>query len=78
MNLGEIGIFDTDDTCDDLSARLDYLMNISPNYYPGDDDMFSRFSGKSIGEGQAAYGEKSESWISNYFSKINIFLFRVA
>jgi len=65
------GIYDTDDKCDDLSSRLDHLLNISPNYYPGDDDIFSRFDGKSIGDGEAAYGSKGDKWISKF---INNFL----
>ena len=71
------GIYDTDDKCDDLSARLDHLLNISPSYYPGDDDIFSRFDGKSIGEGEAAYGSKGDSWISKSIITIfsNFFFF---
>ena len=65
---GERGIYDTDDKCDDLSARIDFLTNISPDYYPGDDDMFSRLDGKSIGEGEASYGDKGSSWISKPFA----------
>ena len=64
------GFYDTDDKCDDLYGRLDHLLNISPDFYPGDDDMFSRFSGKSIGEGEAAYGNKGDTWISKFLQKL--------
>lgn len=56
---------DTTTNCDDLIARLDYLNNISPLNYNGDDPEFSRYNKSTVGEGQAAYGEKSYNWISN-------------
>jgi hypothetical protein len=65
--IGDRGIYDTDDKCEAVSAKLDYLDNISADYYPGDDDMFSRLDDTSIGQGQAAYGDISNSWISNYW-----------
>lgn len=57
------GWFDTDDKCDNLLARVDSLMNISPTNYEIDDDEFPRLTGNSIGSGQAAYGEKGSTWI---------------
>ena len=56
---------DTSTVCDDLLSRLDFLTNISPENYPGDDYEFSRFSDKTIGQGDAAYGQKASTWISN-------------
>lgn len=50
------------DKCDDLIARLDYLINISPQKYDLDDDQFPRLTGNSIGQGDAAYGDKGSSW----------------
>lgn len=44
--------------------RLDNLINISPEYYDGDDDEFPRLTGDSIGKEEAAYGEKGKTWIS--------------
>ena len=57
-------VYDTDDKCDDLVSRLDNLINIADDNYFGDDDEFPRLSGDSIGEGDAAYGDKGQSWIS--------------
>lgn len=56
---------DTTSVCDDLLARLDFLTNISPENYPGDDYEFSRFKEETVGQGDAAYGAKSYNWISN-------------
>ena len=56
--------YDTDDKCDDLVSRLDNLINIADDNYFGDDNEFPRLSGDSIGEGDAAYGDKGASWIS--------------
>jgi hypothetical protein len=61
------GWFNTDSKCDDLVVRLDNLVNISPEFYNLDDDEFPRLTGNSIGEGDAAYGEKGASWISFIF-----------
>ena len=61
-----VGYADLDTLCDDLKTRLDYLANISPNNYNGEDNEFPRLSGNSIGEGTAAYGDKGNSWISNF------------
>ena len=60
-------VYDTDDKCDDLVSRLDNLINIADDNYFGDDDEFPRLSGDSIGEGDAAYGDKGASWISTQF-----------
>lgn len=65
--LGTIGFSDDLETvCDNLLNRLDFLTNISPENYSGDDYEFSRFKNETVGQGNAAYGEKSYTWISNY------------
>ena len=61
------GIYDTDDECDDLVAKMDDLNNISETDYDIDDDEFPRLSGDSVGSGDAAYGAKGNQWISTYF-----------
>jgi len=38
-------------------------MNINPDTPVIDDDEFPRLTGNSIGEGDAAYGDKGDSWI---------------
>lgn len=58
------GIYDTDDECDDLVAKMDDLNNISETDYDIDDDEFPRLSGDSVGSGDAAYGAKGNQWIS--------------
>lgn len=60
-------IYDADEVCDDLLSRLDVLNNISPSNYLDDDDEFSRFDSKTIGENDVIYGHIENSWISFYF-----------
>lgn len=73
------GYQDTESICDDLTARLGYLTNISPENYANEDDEFPRLSGNSIGDGNAAYGDKGNKWISKYrFNPQKYFFFRDA
>ena len=46
---------DTSNKCDDLIVRLDYLDNISPDFYLFDDDEFPRITNDS-----------SKGWTSKY------------
>ena len=72
--LGAIGYSDLASTqCDDILSRLDFLTNISPENYNGDDYEFSRFKKSSVGEGDAAYGAKSYDWIGNKNNFFSLF-----
>jgi hypothetical protein len=53
-------------------------VNISPEFYLYDDDEFPRLTGNSVGDGEAAYGEKSSSWISNNFFLILSHFFAIS
>ncbi len=56
---------DPRDMCDNIFNKLDLLANISPENYPGDDFLFSRFNESTIGAGdKATYGNKPKTWIS--------------
>lgn len=65
-------VYDSDDKCDDLISRLDNLVNIAEDDYPGDDYEFPRLSGNSIGDGDAAYGEKGATWIRTFDLLLNM------